>query len=164
MAERGSRTAIVVALIAGGVLFAAAFGFYSRSHEQCSVCARDVDLRLRVLAEVAGRKLRVCCARCALTQGQQERKPVRLIAVSDFNSGREIDPDSAWFVEGGRTTECEYHSTRISQAKRSDRMVFDRCTPGVTAFRSRQDAEAFVAKNGGVVRGLSDLMLHSLPE
>ena len=158
IAKRGSRIAIITALITCGALFAAVLGVYSGSRERCSVRARDIDHRLYAIAEVGNQKLRLCCVRCALTQGQQEHRSVRLIAVTGYSSGRQIDPGAAWFVEGSRAIECEHNATRINQVKRPDRLLFDRCTPSTVAFLNHQDAEDFIAKNGGLLRRLNDLM------
>ena len=164
MAKRRSRAAIVVALILGGVLVAALLGVYSGSRERCSVCAREIDHRLHAVAEIGNRKLTLCCARCALTQGQQEHKPVRLIAVTDYSSGREIDPGAAWFVEGSRVAECEHNTSRLSSDKRPDQLLFDRCTPSTVAFLNRGDAEAFIVHNGGVLRRLDHVISASVQE
>ena len=64
----------------------------------CGYCLRPLHANLMVTAEIAGKRTRVCCARCAITEANQEHKPLRLIEVHDFPTGKAIAPENAWFV------------------------------------------------------------------
>ena len=39
--------------------------------------------------------------------------------------------------------------TQMDEMKQAEQLAFDRCSPGTFAFATREDAEAFVAQNGG---------------
>jgi hypothetical protein len=83
---------------------------------------------------------------------------VRLIEVTDYNDGRELNPEHAWFVDGSRIIACTHDMTRINEMKQTEQVQFDRCSPGTFAFASRSEADAFVTTNGGVVRDLKQML------
>ncbi len=68
----------------------------------CGYCPGPLHANLSVTAEIAGKRTEVCCARCAITEANQERKPLRLIVVHDHTTGNPVAPEKAWFVEGSR--------------------------------------------------------------
>ena len=146
------------------VLLAAAVGFgWFRfiAHPKpvaCGYCNRPLHANLMVTAEIAGKRTQVCCARCALTEANQQRKPLRLIEVHDYRTGRPISPASAWFVEGSRVTACTHDMTHMGEHKEMQDLSFDRCSPSTFAFANKPDADAFVAQNGGAVLSLGQLM------
>lgn len=160
MAKRSFLAAVVLLICLGGATLSGNWVPWSHAQKVCSICNRHINPRAHAIAEVGDRRLSVCCARCALTEGQQEHTSVRLIAVTDYLSGRELDPQRAWFVEGSRVAACTHAMDRIGEAKRADQLAFDRCDPSTLAFSRREDAETFIAQNGGVVRSL-DLMMRS---
>jgi hypothetical protein len=61
-------------------------------------------------------------------------------------------------VDGSRVVACTHDMTRMNEMKQVERTAFDRCSPGTFAFASHAEAEAFVAKNGGAVRSLNELL------
>jgi hypothetical protein len=61
-----------------------------------------------VTAEIAGKRTQACCARCAISEANQQHKPIRLIEVHDYRTGRGFSPANAWFVEGSRVIVCEH--------------------------------------------------------
>jgi hypothetical protein len=93
-----------------------------------------------------------------VTEALQEHKPLRLIQVTDYRTGAQLDPQRAWYVDGSRIVACEHDMAKMDEMKRSEQVSFDRCSPGTFAFRDREAADAFVAENGGVVRDLAELL------
>lgn len=158
MAKKISIAAIGVLVILGGLMLAGEYSVLRRSNEVCNICKRHINPKAGVVAEIGGQRRRVCCAHCAITEGLQEHQPVRLIQVSDYNSGAKLDPQHAWFVDGSRIVACEHDMSHMDMSKRPDQMAFDRCSPGTFAFAGREQAETFVAQNGGTVRSLDQLM------
>lgn len=124
----------------------------------CGYCNRPLHANLTVTAEVAGKRAEVCCARCAISEANQQHKPLHLITVHDYSSGRAIAPGSAWFVEGSRAIACDHDAMPMNEMKGTDAMAFDRCSPGTFAFANRQEADAFVAQNGGATLSFAQLM------
>jgi hypothetical protein len=111
-----------------------------------------------VSAEIAGKRTQVCCARCAVTEANQEHKPLHLIEVHDYPSGETLSPERAWFVEGSRVKSCEHDAMRMNDMKNTEELTYDRCSPGTFAFADKPDADAFVTKNGGNIVSYAQLM------
>ncbi len=158
MTRKVSIAAVVLLTVVGGLLTAGRWSVHRHSEEVCGICERHINPRAGVIAEIGGRRRHVCCAHCAVTEGLQEHKPVRLIEVTDYNSGRKLDPSRAWYVDGSRIVACTHDMTRMNEMKQVERTAFDRCSPGTFAFASRGDADAFAAKNGGIVRELQEML------
>ena len=83
---------------------------------------------------------------------------MHLIEVTDYSTGRRLDPSQAWYVDGSRIMACAHDMTRMNEMKRTQEITFDRCSPGTFAFASRGEAEAFSAKNGGTVLDLETML------
>jgi len=158
MTKKISIAAVVLLVIVGGLLIAGHWSLHRRSEEVCGICERHINPRSAVIAEVGGVRHHVCCAHCAVTEGLQEHKPVRLIEVTDYNSGRKLDPKGAWYVDGSRIVACTHDMTRMNEMKQVERAAFDRCSPGTFAFASRAEANAFADSNGGVVGNMEDML------
>ena len=141
---------------------AAAFGWFRFvAHPTpvvCGYCSRPLHKNSEVTAEIAGKRTQVCCARCAITEANQRHKRLQLIEVHDYSNGKGISPTSGWFVEGSRVIACYHDMTRMGEHKDMQDMAFDRCSPGTLAFASKQEADDFVAQNGGTVLSLGQLM------
>ena len=158
MAKKASIYAAVVGL-AFCALFAGGYWLmHRRSAELCSICQRHINPEAHVVVEIGGRRRDVCCAHCALTEGRQENKPVKFIEVTDYTTGKGLDPQHAWFVDGSRVVACEHDMAKMGEMKQTDQMSFDRCSPGTFAFADRKAAEAFVAENGGVLHNLAEMV------
>lgn len=147
-------TVVVIAMLAVG-------GYewnQSRNPQVCGFCRRPLQDKLWVLAEVGGQRRRVCCPQCAVSEARQEQRAVRLIMVHDYISGREIDPQQAWYVNGSRAVACSHDGMRMDEMKRSEALAFDRCSPGAFAFAKKEDAQVFVTQNGGQLLTLEQLL------
>jgi hypothetical protein len=144
------------------VVAAVAWGGYwllqRRNQDTCRICQRQIHAEGRAVIEVEGKQEAVCCARCALTYGYQQRRKVRLVEVTDYVSRRPLAPEAAYYVEGSRVVLCEKHEPMLDQTMHAYHPVFDRCVPSVYAFARREEAEAFAEANGGVVRRLPQLL------
>src|SRR5438132_12187498 len=82
---------------------------------------RSVHPNTKVVAEIDGRRRTVCCARCAISEAYQEKKPLRLIAATDYVSGKDIDPKQAYFVEGSDRVLCAHNEARVDETKHVQR-------------------------------------------
>lgn len=124
----------------------------------CGYCLRPLHANLRVTAEIAGKRAEVCCARCAITEANQQHKALKLITVHDYPTGHALKPENAWFVEGSRVMACEHDAMHMNEVKETQDLSFDRCSPGTFAFGNRANADAFVSQSGGSVRSFPELM------
>ncbi len=157
MAKRAWITTAVLVVLAG--LVGAGYRLMANREEAfCGFCHRMIHPNTKVVAEVDGRRRTVCCARCAISEAYQEKKPLRLIAVTDYISGNSLRPEQAYFVDGSRKVLCSHDGTMMDESKHAEQMTFDRCFPGTYAFAHQEDAEAFVRENGGRVTQLQELM------
>lgn len=149
----------IFSLIVVGLL---ALGGYewqqSRAPQACGFCQRPLHEKLWVLAEIGDERRHVCCPQCAVSESRQEHKPVRLIMVHDYVSGREIDPHQAWYVNESRAIACSHDGMRMDEMKHSEALAFDRCSPGAFAFATEEDAKQFIAQNGGQLLRLQQLL------
>jgi hypothetical protein len=158
MARKVSIAALVLLAVVAGLLLAGEWSLHRRSQEFCNICSRHINPQAAVIAEIGGTRHHVCCAHCAVTEGLQEHKPVRLIEVTDYSTGRKLDPSRAWFVDGSRINACAHDMTRMNEMKQVQQAAFDRCAPGTFAFASRGDADTFAAKNGGAVLDMKHML------
>jgi len=124
----------------------------------CGYCRRPLHANSMVTAEISGKQTQACCARCAISEANQQREPIRLIEVHDYHTGKAFPPAEAWFVEGSRVTVCEHDMANMGEHKDMPNMVFDRCSPGTLAFANKPEADAFVIENGGAVLSFDQLM------
>jgi len=145
-------------IVIGGALLGGGYMVKRRSETVCGFCQRHISPQSAVIAEVGGRRRHVCCAHCAITEGFQRHQPVRLIEVTDYNSGRKLAPEQAWYVDGSRVVACTHDMMRMGEMKQMQQADFDRCSPGAFAFSTRAAADAFVAVNGGAVRTLQEML------
>jgi hypothetical protein len=158
VAKKISIFGMIALLVLGGLLAGGYWLVQRRERTVCGFCHRNINPRSAVIAEVGGRQRRVCCAHCAITEGRQENKPVRLISVTDYSSGKQMAPADAWYVDGSRMIACEHDLTHMDEMKHANQLAYDRCAPGTFAFARREDALDFVINNGGVLRRLPELL------
>src|SRR5215469_1440864 len=157
MTKRTWITTAVLVVVTGLV----AAGYYvmaNRDSGFCGFCHRSIHPNTKVIAEIDGRRRTVCCARCAISEAYQQKKPVQLIAVTDYVSSQSLSPEHAYFVDGSHKVLCSHDGTMVDESKHAEQMTFDRCFPGTYAFAHREDAEAFARENGGRVFRLQELM------
>ncbi len=157
MAKRAWITTAVLVVLVG--LVAAGYRLMAnRDSAFCGFCHRSIHANTKVIAEIDGRRRTVCCARCAISEAYQEKKPLRLIAVTDYVSSKSLNPEQAYFVDGSRKVLCAHDQAMVDESKHVQQMTFDRCFPGTYAFAHREDAQAFMRENGGIVLQLQQLM------
>src|SRR5271157_4698289 len=129
-----------------------------RTPRQCSFCQRPLQDRLRVVVEIGGQRREACCPQCAVTESRQEHNPVRLISVCDCSTAKVIDPAQAYYVNHSRALACTHDAMHIDEMKHTEDLAFDRCSPGAFAFAKKEDAEAFIARNGGQILSMEQLL------
>ncbi len=124
----------------------------------CQICSRPLHDNTKVLIEISGKRETVCCARCAVTESFQRRLPVTFIEVRDYPTGNRLKAQDAFFVDGSRKVLCDHDMAMMDESKHAQPLAFDRCSPGAYAFARREDAEAFMRENGGVVLRLAQML------
>jgi hypothetical protein len=149
----------VLGLVVLGML---ALGWYEyrefRTPKECGFCQRPLQDRLRVVVEIGGQRREACCPQCAVSESRQEHKPIRLISIRDYSTAKVIDPAQAYYVNHSRAMACSHDRMHMDEMKHDDPLMFDRCSPGAFAFAKKEDAEAFIAENGGQILTMEELL------
>jgi hypothetical protein len=158
MSSRHLVLTVIFLVVAGTGVFAWFRIVVHPAPVACGYCNRPLHANSMVTAEIAGKRTRACCARCAMSEANQQHKAIRLIEVHDYRTGNALSPANASFVEGSRVIVCEHDMANMSEHKDMPDMVFDRCSPGTLAFATKPEADAFAAQNGGAVLTFEQLM------
>jgi hypothetical protein len=158
MAKKASIYSAIVLIVAAGLFAGGYLLMNRRSQMECGFCQRQINAKAHVVAEVGGRRRDVCCTHCAVTEARQEKKPLRLIAVTDYPTGKLVSPEGAWFVEDSHVIACQHDMSKMDESKHMEQLAFDRCSPGTFAFSDRKAAEEFVDQNGGALRSLPEVL------
>lgn len=158
------RTRILIAGVIGlsvtlAVLFGAWYLISLRQPKVCPFSGRAIHPQTRALVSLGGKEYETCCMRCAIVEAQQTGKPLRVLKVADFETGKLIDPGGAWFVESSSVNLCMRMSPAAESPSRESVYMrgFDRCSPSALAFTREQQARAFMAQHGGALKRLADL-------
>ena len=130
-----------------------------RPETLCPLSGRGIHAETRALVTIAGRKYETCCVRCGIIEAQQTGKPLRVLEVADFETGKLLSAVKAWYVEGSPVNPCMNMTPRAESADRQTMCLlgFDRCSPSVLAFSDERQARVFIAQHGGALKRLDDL-------
>jgi len=99
----------------------------------CTVCGKDIDLRLAFIYILrGGKKVHTCCAHCGFILFKNfERERIEIALTRDFITCNPINAFGATYVIGSSASPC--------------------CNPSAIAFSERKDAERFSTGFGGLV-------------
>lgn len=148
---------MLIASIAGGLLYLGWTTLNQPSEVACTACDRAVHLASRVDGISDGESLTFCCAACALRAKAQDVPDLRVTRVFDYVSGRPLDPQQAVTVVGSEINLCMREQVLMDAHKEASPLHFDRCSPSVFAFSTEAAAERFRAAHGGAVRPFVEL-------
>lgn len=90
-----------------------------------------------------------CCPACALSLHEQAGKPIQIIQLTSFLSGRALSPENAYVVKGSKVNMCERTHELVEEDKNPADLHYDRCAPSLIAFAQRSEALEFTRKHGG---------------
>ncbi len=146
---------VVVALVAvlGGALVMSGC---RRAQPLCAFCHMPIPAQTAARVEVDGRVHQVCDPRCALTHQQQTGEISRLLRVTDFESGRPLDPERAYYLSGSDTAPDVGQETLRPPMDPVYR-EWHRCLPSVLAFADRETAVRYQRLHGGRIETLGEL-------
>jgi hypothetical protein len=151
MGRRGWFSALVVVVFAAALGYAGLKAFRASSAEECYACRRLIHARSRTVALANGSARLFCCPACALSEHEQEGKPVKVTQLTSFLSGATLSPDSAYMVKGSDVNMCATTHGIMTADKRPADVHYDRCAPSLLAFAQRSEAVEFVREHGGEV-------------
>ncbi len=149
---------LAVIAVAAGFGYAGFRAYRGPQGEQCYACRRTVHAHSRTVAIVRGHKRVFCCPACALSEHEQEDRPIQVTELTDFLSGAKLSPKTAFIVKGSDVNTCAHKPELIDADKRAQDLQFDRCSPSLLAFGRREDAAEFARLHGGEVLTFSDIV------
>jgi len=130
----------------------------SQKPAQCPLCARDIHQGMQVKITHHGIPFHTCCMACALTYKKQATD-VEIVSATDFLTGSAIDPKNAYYVIGSEISPC-IQDPKVQKFIREPHSAlhecYDRCEPGILAFRNLNDAEKFKKDHGGSIHRFQD--------
>ena len=128
--------------------------------DRCVLSDRPIHARMAVRVAVEGGPHgEACCLRCAVTYAEQYRKGVRVLWVTDYTTGRQLDPERATYVTGSDVNRCMGPPDEASPGRRQvDRLIWDRCSPSSVAFAKRMAAEDFQRIHGGRIQSFAEVI------
>jgi len=150
---------VILVVLAGVGLGYAGFKIYRGSQpEQCYACRRAIHANSRTVAIDKGRARVFCCPACALSEHEQEGKPIRVTELTDFLTGAKLSPGSAFILKGSDVNMCAHQHEMMQADKRWAPLQYDRCSPSLLAFGSRDAAASFAREHGGEVVPFRDIV------
>jgi hypothetical protein len=157
MGRRGWFSALVAAILAAALGYAGLKAFHASNAEECYACRRLIHAHSRTVALANGHARHFCCPACALSEHEQEGKPVKVTKLTSFLTGATLLPDSAYVVKGSDVNMCATTHGIITADKRPAAVHFDRCAPSLLAFAQRSEAVAFAREHGGEVLAFQEV-------
>lgn len=157
MTARHWLSMFVVALVAAGLGYAG-FKLYRGSRENsCYACARPIHSGMRTTGIVNGKARAFCCPACALSEHEQEGKPIAITSLTAYPTGERLRPAEAFIVKGSDVNMCVRTRELMDLERGPASLRYDRCEPGMLAFKGRQEAVEFASRHGGRVLPFTEI-------
>jgi hypothetical protein len=112
---------------------------------------------MRTIAIVNGKAKVFCCPACALSEHEQEGKPIRVTELTSYLTGEKLTPAEAFIVKGSDVNMCAHTAALVDDEKRPADLHYDRCSPSMLAFKQRSEAVDFVRQHGGQVLPFAEI-------
>ena len=143
--------AIAIMVVVAALGYAGFRAYRGAQPESCYACQRPIHEHSRTVAVATGRSLLFCCPACALSEHEQEGRPVRITELTAFLTGAKLSPNQAYLVKGSDVNMCARAHAMIDADKRPAGILYDRCSPSLLAFGQRGEATQFAREHGGEV-------------
>jgi hypothetical protein len=158
MRYKGLIAVLVAILLVSGLSYAGWRFVHEKEEHTCAACLRPVHLHTKATGMVNGRTKGYCCPACALSDRLQTGADLKITSLTDFATGARLSPEEAFVVRGSDQNSC--HHTGAASAgmdKRAMETHYDRCTPSLLTFATRDKAVAFSKEHGGQVRSFASV-------
>jgi hypothetical protein len=157
MTGRRWFTVLAVVIVVGSLGYAGFRAYRSSDADFCYACQRSIHAHMRTIAIANGRARPFCCPACALSEHEQEGKPIRITELTDFLTGAKLTPADVFLVKGSDVNMCAHKHELMEPDKREAAMAYDRCAPSLLAFSTEKDAARFAREHGGEVLPSKDV-------
>jgi hypothetical protein len=149
----------VLLALASGLAYLGWSMLRSSGPQTCHACGRPVHERAFAIGLDNGQKELYCCLSCALTHHQQSGQTVEIVELRDYETGRPLSPKGAYIVRESDVNLCMRHPMLADREGGASTMEFDRCSPSMLAFATRERAEEFQHRHGGLLFPFSEVHL-----
>lgn len=152
---RGTALILLFLLLAGSTYF-----LYTLESGTCAVCQRPLhgDSTYRIVL-AAGGNLDVCCPRCGLHYQELNGHRVKEAWIGDLSTGEVLPAEQAVYVEDSSVRHCcSMERPREDGSGSQYTLAWDRCLPGLVAFKDRRSALEFQRNRGGTIRTYQELL------
>jgi hypothetical protein len=149
MTGRRWLVALAIAAVAAALGYAGFVAYRRAQPESCYACQRPIHAHSRTVAVANGRSRLFCCPACALSEHEQEGKPVQVTELTGFLTGAKLSPNDAYVVKGSDVNMCAHAHEMIDADKQPAGVLYDRCSPSLLAFAQRSEAMQFAREHGG---------------
>lgn len=123
----------------------------------CSACRRPIHAHSLTVARFGDRQEAFCCPACALSVRLQTKDPVKIVELSDYRTGAKLRPEQAYVVRGSDVNMCARQQPLIDENKEPHPVQYDRCSPGILAFGTKDAAVRFSENHGGTFMRFDEL-------
>lgn len=158
MTGRRWLVALAMIAIAIGLAYTGYLTYRGPQGEQCYACQRAIHAHSRTVGLVNGRARVFCCPACALSEHEQEGKPIQVTELTAFLTGAKLSPTDAFVVKGSDVNMCARTHELMDADKRAADVHFDRCSPSMLAFGRRDEAVQFAREHGGEVLPFKEII------
>jgi hypothetical protein len=93
-----------------------------------------------------------------LSEHEQEGKPIRIVELTDFPTGRKLSPNDTFLVKGSDVNMCARSHPPLDPDKRPAEVPYDRCSPSLLAFAQKSEAMEFAREHGGHVVSFNEIV------
>jgi hypothetical protein len=125
--------------------------------KECHACGRPIHEQALTIGLDDGSRETYCCLSCALTHHQQSGDTVEIVELRDYETGRRLSPEEAYVVRESDVNLCMRHPMLADREGSASTMEFDRCSPSMLAFATRERAEEFQHQHGGILLPFSQV-------
>lgn len=157
MTRRGNILGALVLLGIASAVGYTAWRLRTPTLTACDVCTRPMHERSKAVGLVNGQRRTFCCPACALTADRQLKGGVKIVELTDYATDKPIKPEEAYMVVASDTNHCVHQRVLFDSERQPSSMDFDRCSPSMIAFSTRQDANSFMQGHGGSLERFSDI-------
>ena len=126
--------------------------------EKCALCGRDVHKGTETIVSLEkGKEEKACCIKCALRYETENSKKALSFEVTDFDTGKIIQAENAFYVSGSDFTPCCNKKAIFDERNMPFILNYDRCLPSIIAFKTMDGATKFSEKHGSKVLTFKEL-------